>query len=223
MQALFLSSQDGPRPRWLSAFPDLKCFSAVSDIPQSANTDALVWLNLEALSDAQSVGDASDRSSTQTDGATDQAVESLVAAGHKVIALSAYPGEAQAFALLSKGVRGYCHVDAAPQQLLQVAEAVAGGALWMPPELVQRLASVGQRIDSPAMPGPKAEDHFAVFTPREERVALMVGRGFNNREIAAALEISERTVKAHLTTIFEKLGLRDRVQLALYVNRLPIH
>jgi two-component system nitrate/nitrite response regulator NarL len=52
---------------------------------------------------------------------------------------------------------------------------------------------------------------------------MLVGRGHNNREIAEKLEVSERTVKANLTAVFAKLDLRDRVQLALYVNRLPIH
>lgn len=220
MQSLFLSPQDGPRPRWLSAFPDLQCFASADEILRLPGGDAVVWVNLEALAKGEAAGDPADRAAG---GAGDGAIEALVSSGHKVIALSGYPREARAFALLSKGVRGYCHIDAAPQQFLEVAEVVAGGALWMPPELVQRLASVGQRIDTPTAPASAAKDHFEMFTAREERVALMVGRGFNNREIATALDVSERTVKAHLTAIFEKLGLRDRVQLALYVNRLPIH
>ena len=64
---------------------------------------------------------------------------------------------------------------------------------------------------------------FDSLTEREYAVAVAVGKGLNNREIAESLGITERTVKAHLTAIFEKLGLRDRVQLALTVNRLPIH
>ena len=52
---------------------------------------------------------------------------------------------------------------------------------------------------------------------------MAVGRGLSNREIAEQLGLGERTIKAHLTTTFEKLQVRDRVQLALAVNRLPIH
>ena len=52
---------------------------------------------------------------------------------------------------------------------------------------------------------------------------MAVGKGANNKEIAEQLAVSERTVKAHLTSVFEKLHLRDRVQLALAVNRLPFH
>ena len=56
------------------------------------------------------------------------------------------------------------------------------------------------------------------LTARELSVAEMVASGSNNREIASDLEITERTVKAHLTAIFEKLGVRDRVQLAIKVR-----
>ncbi|MDG2136724.1 MAG: LuxR C-terminal-related transcriptional regulator [Luminiphilus sp.] len=52
---------------------------------------------------------------------------------------------------------------------------------------------------------------------------MAVGKGLNNKEIASQLGLGERTVKAHLTTTFEKLHVRDRVQLALIVNRLPLH
>jgi len=50
-----------------------------------------------------------------------------------------------------------------------------------------------------------------------------VAHGASNREIAVALEITERTVKAHLSAIFDKLGVRDRVQLALRMNNIPIY
>ena len=91
----------------------------------------------------------------------------------------------------------------------------------MPPILLQRLVSAAIRIDSgPPIAIPQG---FESLTEREHQVALEVGRGANNREIATTLAVSERTVKAHLTSIFDKLSLRDRVQLALLVNRLPVH
>jgi DNA-binding NarL/FixJ family response regulator len=91
----------------------------------------------------------------------------------------------------------------------------------MPPDLVQRLVSTALRVGpESAQPAPEG---FDKLTAREYEVALEVGYGANNKEIAEKLAVSERTVKAHLTSIFEKLALRDRVQLALAVNRLPIH
>ncbi|EAQ98955.1 helix-turn-helix transcriptional regulator [Congregibacter litoralis] len=206
MKNLFLSAGSGPRERWLAAFPDLEQVNRVleiADISDAEEGPHLVWVDLAALSEPW------------------EAIAKLVEAGHKVVVLSATPGEAEAFSVLARGVRGYCHREAAPKQLQEVAEVIKNGGLWMPPALVQRLITVGQRVDTGKAPA--SPDYFADLTPREEEVALMVGRGFNNREIAEALSVSERTVKANLTAIFEKLGLRDRVQLALYVNRLPIH
>ena len=64
---------------------------------------------------------------------------------------------------------------------------------------------------------------LASLSARELMVAERVARGASNREIADALGISERTVKAHLSVIFTKLNVRDRVQLALAMNNLPTH
>jgi DNA-binding NarL/FixJ family response regulator len=60
------------------------------------------------------------------------------------------------------------------------------------------------------------------LSDRERQVAQLVASGSSNREVAEQLSISERTAKAHLTSIFEKLGLRDRLQLSLKINGLTI-
>lgn len=123
--------------------------------------------------------------------------------------------------MLAAGAKGYCHIDALPEQLQEVAEVALHGGLWMPSGLVQRLLTFAVNVDTDA--SPRTHPAFEHLSPREEQVAMLVGRGMNNREIAERLSVSERTVKANLTSIFEKLELRDRVQLALWVNRLPIH
>ena len=66
-------------------------------------------------------------------------------------------------------------------------------------------------------PSVKAESYLVCLTRREREVALLISRGSCNKEIAVKLKISERTVKAHLTSIFLKLGVSDRLQLAVYV------
>lgn len=141
--------------------------------------------------------------------------------GHPLIAVSSVPSEPEAFRLLSIGVRGYCHAEAVPEQLREVADVVLAGGIWMPRELVQRIADLGKRVDLGNADCPSSR--LDALSAREEQIARLVGRGYNNREIADALSVSERTVKANLTSTFDKLGLRDRVQLALFVNRLPIH
>ena len=68
----------------------------------------------------------------------------------------------------------------------------------------------------------KIDDWSALLSEREQQVARLVARGSSNREVAEQLSISERTAKAHLTSIFDKLGLRDRLQLSLRINGLTI-
>jgi two-component system nitrate/nitrite response regulator NarL len=67
------------------------------------------------------------------------------------------------------------------------------------------------------------EQELNDLTAREQMVAEQIATGATNREISERLEITERTVKAHLSAIFEKLGVRDRVQLALAMNNVPTY
>ena len=130
------------------------------------------------------------------------------------------PDETEAFSLLKLGVQGYCHVKAAAEQLREIALVVEHGGLWMPPDLMQRFLALSTR----AIPARTPEaHHLNDLTSRELMVAGQVAHGASNREIAEALEITERTVKAHLSAIFEKLEVRDRVQLALRMNNIPTY
>ena len=205
MAQVFITRSGMVPPRWSAAFPDLS-LQAGFDAQAGVDDETLYWVDVDSFADSDDVlavlGD-------------------LVAAGAYPVALAGTPSAQEAFALLTLGVRGYCHAQAVPEQLQEVARVVSGGGLWMPPELVKRLITLAQRVDR-RRPSP-APGSLDALTEREQEVALLVGRGYNNREIAAALEVSERTVKANLTSIFDKLALRDRVQLALHVNRLPIH
>ena len=90
----------------------------------------------------------------------------------------------------------------------------------MPPPLMQRFLALSTR----AIPTAAPEGHqLNDLTARELMVAEQVAHGASNREIAQRLEITERTVKAHLSAIFEKLEVRDRVQLALRMNNIPTY
>ena len=204
MKPCFMTLSAQPLSRWSAAFPDLVCRSDIASCLRSGPTSGrLYWLDVAAYPEPEALG----------------AIRGLSDAGGRVIALSTQPNEAEAFTLLSAGARGYCHAEAVPEQLHDVAAVVSSGGYWMPSGLVQRLLTTAVQRDT----APEASDFagFDQLTAREHAVAVNVGKGLNNREIAEALDITERTVKAHLTAIFEKLQLRDRVQLALAVNRLP--
>jgi DNA-binding NarL/FixJ family response regulator len=88
--------------------------------------------------------------------------------------------------------------------------------------LLQKLVGVTSHRLGQLPPAGEIDDWSALLSEREAQVARLVAAGFSNREIADRLAITERTVKAHLTAIFEKLGLRDRLQLSLRINGLKI-
>jgi DNA-binding NarL/FixJ family response regulator len=108
---------------------------------------------------------------------------------------------------------GYCHTYAPQASLAQILDVVESGEIWMGRSLVARLLRL---VDSRA--GGKEEWHANVLTEREDMVARRAAIGEANGEIATALGITERTVKAHLSSVFEKLGVSDRLQLALKVH-----
>jgi len=202
MERLLVSNRADPRRRWAEAFPGAAVVGSLGD--GDAPAAGSLWLDLAQLEG----------------GARAARVAAAAVLGAPVIAMAAAPTEADAFALLSAGARGYCHSGAAARQLREIALVVEHGGLWMPPDLLQRFVSLaGRRPErSPPLGG---APHCALdeLTARELAVARAVARGASNREIAVELQIAERTVKAHLTTIFAKLQVRDRVQLALAMNR----
>lgn len=120
--------------------------------------------------------------------------------------------------LLKAGVRGCCRGDSDPKFIRQVVEAVQQGELWIRRTLTCRL------IDELGKTTVKSKSYqtslglLNKLTQREYDIAIRVGNGENNKQIAKACAITERTVKAHLTEVFQKLGVTDRLNLALVLS-----
>ena len=113
---------------------------------------------------------------------------------------------------LEAGARGYIEALAHPVQLAQAASSVSQGALWIAAPMLSRLLG----IISSALPEPRAPIEWQEkLSQREQQVAEMVATGISNREVAEQLHITVRTVKEHLTSIFAKLDIHDRLQLIL--------
>jgi two-component system, NarL family, nitrate/nitrite response regulator NarL len=130
----------------------------------------------------------------------------------RIVALSDTPTDQQALELLEAGAVGYCHSHSAAPTLKQVEVVVANDGLWVGPGLLKRLIGTAPKL----MPATRADAvPLCSLSPREREVAILAGRGDSNREIAVELGITERTVKAHLSAVFTKLGVRDRLHLAL--------
>ncbi len=133
------------------------------------------------------------------------------------VILADAPSEAITVQALEAGAAGCCNTYAAPDVLRQVDVVVANGGLWVGRSLLQHVLASTQRIlEKKAESVP--QDWQSLLSGREITVAQLVGQGASNKEVARQLDIAERTVKAHLTAIFEKLQVRDRLQLSLRIN-----
>ena len=119
-------------------------------------------------------------------------------------------------AALAAGAAGYCNGHAAPEVLRQVATVVENGGIWVGRGLMQRFLAASARL----LPEIEVDEQAwrSVLTPREQEAAILLAKGASNKEIARQLDITERTVKAHVGAMLEKLGARDRLQLSLIIN-----
>lgn len=141
-----------------------------------------------------------------------EAVRRIVASGSlsRIVVLTSFGEESRILAALDAGAHGYLlkHVD--PDDLIDAVRTASVGDAPLDPR-VARLLLEGRRKDS----SPRPEE----FTSREFEVLSLVGTGLTNRQIARELGITERTVKAHLTRVFQRLGVSDRVQAALWAQK----
>ena len=136
-----------------------------------------------------------------------------------VVVVSATPDQTEGLRAINAGAKGYCHLYAVPELLQEVARVVEQGGLWVGPELLERIVAatrdlLARSAAADQLPAPD----LSALSAREAEVAQAVAAGKSNREVAEQLFISERTVKAHLGAVFEKLKVRDRLQLALQLS-----
>jgi two-component system, NarL family, response regulator LiaR len=127
----------------------------------------------------------------------------------KVIALTSFTGDDQVFPTIQAGASSYLLKDVSPAELVDAIRAVHRGETRLHPEIARKLMD---KVAHPVNP----ESGLAELTDRELEVVRLVARGQNNREIAAGLVISEKTVKTHISSVLSKLHLADRTQLAIY-------
>lgn len=118
------------------------------------------------------------------------------------------------------GAQAYCDIQKELSFLPKIIKTVLANELWVDRKFTTRLLAEIEDITALRKKETRALDAgIAKMTPREVEIAEWIGKGASNRKIAEILNITERTVKAHLGVIFRKLGVHDRLQLALYMNR----
>lgn len=138
----------------------------------------------------------------------------LTKVGCAVAVFVGIPKYEEAMRLLRFGIRGYGNRLMLPVNIAQVVNSLANGQVWMPPDVISRMIS---NIPVNEKESDSSAD-MSELTDREIEVARLVADGLTNKEIAEKADITVRTVKAHLTSIFNKTGLRDRVALALSIK-----
>jgi DNA-binding NarL/FixJ family response regulator len=190
---IFVTTARVPPVRWREAFPGAEIVPILS---ANVKDGAIVWLH--NITPAQLPGGKR-------------------SAGIRFIVMEDEPSDEAGLAALAQGAAGYCNAHATPELLQTIESVVRHHGLWIGETLLNRL--IGGISNRSPMAG-KREDHSLLdaLSEREREVALCVARGESNKEIARQLNLAERTIKAHLTSIFEKLGVRDRLQLALVLS-----
>jgi DNA-binding NarL/FixJ family response regulator len=132
--------------------------------------------------------------------------------------MSDQPNEDEGLLFLKAGIAGYGNTYISPGRLAEAIRIIAGGGVWLGQQLVQRLI-LETAARAQEQGAPDAVQKLAGLTKMERKVAERVARGQTNLEIAAELKITERTVKAHLTSVYEKTKTGNRLSLALLINR----
>lgn len=149
-------------------------------------------------------------------GEIDTVLESLTTTGSNHLGVASdYPQLREFLHLSQWPIRAYFHAYMAIPHYQQIPQALALGLGWYPPELLNGLIGLARETIK-SDPNPRI---LARLSGREREIATLVGKGCSNAEVARQCHITERTVKSHLSNIFQKLNVSDRVSLAIAINR----
>lgn len=129
----------------------------------------------------------------------------------EVLLMTAEPVRSVSLKALEVGIRGLIAQASTAAQMLEAIRTVAGGNLWVSPQTFSTVTNSSEAADAP-----RAGAGAFNLTERELQVIAAVTDGHSNREISVRLTISEKTVKHHMTNIFDKLGVSSRLELALF-------
>jgi DNA-binding NarL/FixJ family response regulator len=154
----------------------------------------------------------------QTDGITATTNLQLVTDAPSVIILTTFDVDDYVFSAIEAGASGFLLKDTPPRTLVDAVSTVAAGGSILSPSVAKSLLD---RFASGTKVGRRREslDRLAAITAREHSVVVEIANGKSNAEIGTALFMSEATVKSHVSHLFEKLHVTNRVQVALLAYR----
>lgn len=201
MSHLFIHENAAPLPSWQNVFTRHKIIS--TDEVATDTAFDMVWFKLSLHKEASPQLDWLFRHYGQ----------------YKIVILSNIPRFEEAILSLKGGARAYVNAFAGPQTLKQIAEVVNEGGIWLGADLMQALIASTQKVDAENKEAQartlNQETLQQKLSRREFEVAKLIALGDSNKVIARKLNIAERTVKAHVSTIFTKLEVNDRLKLVL--------
>lgn len=203
MQDIFVTTLTHPLESWTHAFTNCQCVKDVSSTRSLSSEQVMFWLHMNE-----------DRQHWMQ-GAVQRIGQYYPNA--KIVVLANAPDQAEALYALSLGAVGYSHAYASADALKEIKTVIEHGGLWLGNNLLQKLIEVSTKLTSTN--SQHVESLLSQLTQREREVAVQAAKGLSNKEIARVLSITERTVKAHLASIFERLNVKDRLHLALMLNQ----
>lgn len=175
------------------------------------------------------------------DGVTAIAKIQAAAPQTKILVLTAYTEDRYLTDAMKQGAAGYLLKNTPPEDLVMLIQVTYKGYMQLGPKIGEKLSRQLQSQSSEVLSSTKnllssaqstvlpLEGETVIskeildakgITPREQEVLQLIGEGASNREISECLHISEKTVKNHVSNLFRRLGLRDRTQLAIWINKI---
>jgi len=136
-------------------------------------------------------------------------------AATRVVMLTSYPDEEAVLSAIVAGASGYLLKQVRARDLVAALEAVGRGESLLDPAVTEKVLERVRRIATGA-----AADDLAALTTQEQKILLLVAEGKTNKEIAAEVYLSDKTVKNYVSSILSKLNLERRAQAAAYMARL---
>lgn len=200
MRDIFICPNGHMLENWSEAFPKALVTVSIKTVP--VNEPVVFWVHVNANDLAwfkQTIADIKNKHQAS-----------------KIVVLANTPNQADAMVVMRSGVVGYCHAYSAATVLTELKTVVIHGGVWLGNDLLQTLINATKPLvhNAPAL----VAEALALLTNREKEIALEAAKGLSNKEIARVCSIAERTVKAHVSAVLEKLGVKDRLQLALMLN-----
>jgi DNA-binding NarL/FixJ family response regulator len=135
-----------------------------------------------------------------------------------VVVLTTFDADEMVMRALQAGAAGFLLKDTPPAEIVRAIELVHAGDAMLSPAVTRRLITLVAGDGEATARYDRARHRMTALSPREHEVALAVGRGCANADIAAELHMSVATVKAHVSKLLAKLGVENRVQIALLVQ-----